>query len=198
MVCEHPRLLPRRLQPERQPFRLVDNAVAPRTRTLEHDQSTLFPGSCRSRNQNGAEGSTEARTAGLTGYPPTVRSSVSVRSASRYPQVETASSMLMPSTPLAYPQVISRTFASFRVVKYGVSAGQRHSRAGFDSRQLHREGQGQGQEFCPRPVHFTATDAVRRFSRQSDARSSPRPLATARRCAGRILASSRPREAGSI
>jgi hypothetical protein len=32
--------------------------------------------------------------------------------------------VLMPSTPLAYPQVVSRTFASFRVVNFRVSAGQ--------------------------------------------------------------------------
>ena len=44
----------------------------------------------------------------------------------------------MPSTPFAYPQVVSRTFASFRVVKSSVSAGQRDFCAGFDSRQLHR------------------------------------------------------------
>ena len=33
-------------------------------------------------------------------------------------------SVLMSSTPLAYPQVISCTFASFRVPKFGVLAGQ--------------------------------------------------------------------------
>src|SRR5277367_3968455 len=44
----------------------------------------------------------------------------------------------MPSTPAAYPQVVSRTFASFRVPKFGVLAGHGHFCAGFDSRQLHR------------------------------------------------------------
>jgi hypothetical protein len=51
-----------------------------------------------------------------------------------------ASGLLMPSTPFAYPQVISRGFAYFRVVKMRISAGQRHLRSGFDSRQLHRKG----------------------------------------------------------
>jgi hypothetical protein len=32
--------------------------------------------------------------------------------------------VLMPSTPAAYPQVISRAFASFRVPKFRVSAAQ--------------------------------------------------------------------------
>jgi hypothetical protein len=45
----------------------------------------------------------------------------------------------MPSTPLASPQVISGCFASFRVVKSGVSAGQALLCAKFDSRQLHKE-----------------------------------------------------------
>jgi hypothetical protein len=49
----------------------------------------------------------------------------------------------MPSTPLAYPQVISRTFVSFHAPKSGVSAGQRDFWGGFDSRQLHRECAGQ-------------------------------------------------------
>src|SRR5271156_3511866 len=43
----------------------------------------------------------------------------------------------MPSTPLAYAQVVSRTFASFRVARSSVSAGQRDFCAGFDSQQLH-------------------------------------------------------------
>jgi hypothetical protein len=38
--------------------------------------------------------------------------------------------MLMPSTPLAYPQVVSRCFASFRVVYFAVSAGHRAFVAG--------------------------------------------------------------------
>jgi hypothetical protein len=44
--------------------------------------------------------------------------------------------MLMPSTPFAYPQVVSRTFASFRVVNLGVSAGQLDFCGGFDPRHL--------------------------------------------------------------
>jgi hypothetical protein len=44
----------------------------------------------------------------------------------------------MPSTPFAYPQVISRRFAYSRVVKMRISADQRHFRDGFDSRQLHK------------------------------------------------------------
>jgi hypothetical protein len=36
----------------------------------------------------------------------------------------------MPSTPSAYPQVISRTFVSFHAPKSGVSAGQRDFWAG--------------------------------------------------------------------
>jgi hypothetical protein len=45
--------------------------------------------------------------------------------------------MLMPSTPSAYPQVISRHLASFRVVQFYVSAAHDHFWGGFDSRQLH-------------------------------------------------------------
>ena len=47
--------------------------------------------------------------------------------------------VLMPSTPLAYPRVVSRCFASFRVVTFRVSAGHRHICSGFDSRQLHKK-----------------------------------------------------------
>jgi hypothetical protein len=49
--------------------------------------------------------------------------------------------MLMPSTSSAYPQVASRRFASFRVVKSSISAVQAVLCAWFDSRQLHRRGQ---------------------------------------------------------
>src|SRR5271156_3743262 len=45
--------------------------------------------------------------------------------------------VLMPSTPSAYPHVISRHLASFRVVKFCVSAALDHFLGGFDSRQLH-------------------------------------------------------------
>jgi hypothetical protein len=48
--------------------------------------------------------------------------------------------VLMPSTPLAYPQVDRGCFASFRVVKSSISAVQAILCAWFDSRQLHREG----------------------------------------------------------
>jgi hypothetical protein len=50
--------------------------------------------------------------------------------------------LLMPSTPFAYPQVISRNVPSFRVVKVNVYAGQAYFRAEFDSR-LHRIDAGQ-------------------------------------------------------
>ena len=40
----------------------------------------------------------------------------------------------MPSTPLASPQVVSRRFASFRVVKSSVSTGHAGFWSGFDSR----------------------------------------------------------------
>ena len=46
--------------------------------------------------------------------------------------------MLMPSTPPAYPQVISRRFMYFRVVKFRISAGHDDFWGGFDSRQLHK------------------------------------------------------------
>ena len=46
--------------------------------------------------------------------------------------------MLMPSTPIAYPQVVSRRFAYFRVVNSDVSAGQAVFCRRFDSRQLHQ------------------------------------------------------------
>jgi hypothetical protein len=40
----------------------------------------------------------------------------------------------------AYPQVVSRTFASFHVAKSSVLPAQRDFWDGFDSRQLHRRG----------------------------------------------------------
>jgi hypothetical protein len=60
-----------------------------------------------------------------------------------------ASGLLMPSTPFAYPQVISRRFAYCRVVKMRISADQRHFRDGFDSRQLHRKSAGQSDNLEP-------------------------------------------------
>jgi hypothetical protein len=47
--------------------------------------------------------------------------------------------LLMPSTLSAYPQVISRRFAYFRVVKFRVSTVHDHFWSGFDSRQLHQK-----------------------------------------------------------
>jgi hypothetical protein len=49
----------------------------------------------------------------------------------------------MPSTRSAYPQVISRYFASSRVPEFDVSAAQIAFCAGFDSRQLDRKLAGQ-------------------------------------------------------
>jgi hypothetical protein len=46
----------------------------------------------------------------------------------------------MPSTRGAYPQVISRLFASFRIAEYAICAGRALLCAGFDSRQLHKKG----------------------------------------------------------
>jgi len=45
----------------------------------------------------------------------------------------------MSSTPFAYPQVISRTFALFRVGKSHVSAAHSYFWDGLDSRQLHKK-----------------------------------------------------------
>jgi hypothetical protein len=45
--------------------------------------------------------------------------------------------VLMPSTPLAYPQVDSRTFGSFRVLIFSIPAAQAVLCAWFDSRQLY-------------------------------------------------------------
>ena len=50
----------------------------------------------------------------------------------------------MPSTPSAYPQVASRPFASFRVIKSIISAAQAVLCAWFDSRQLHQKGRRSG------------------------------------------------------
>jgi hypothetical protein len=47
--------------------------------------------------------------------------------------------LLTASTPFAYPQVVSCTFALFRVLKSSVSAGQADFWSGFDSRQLHHK-----------------------------------------------------------
>jgi hypothetical protein len=46
----------------------------------------------------------------------------------------------MPSTPFPSPQVVSRTFALFRVVRFHVSAAHDLFWGGFDSRQLYQHG----------------------------------------------------------
>jgi hypothetical protein len=46
--------------------------------------------------------------------------------------------LLMSSTPVAFPQVISRRFTYFRVCKFNISPAQSDFRDGFDSRQLHQ------------------------------------------------------------
>ena len=51
-----------------------------------------------------------------------------------------ALTLLTASTPFAYPQVIPRGFAYFRVAAVLVCAGQEDFCAEFDSRQLHRKG----------------------------------------------------------
>jgi hypothetical protein len=60
--------------------------------------------------------------------------------------------VLMASTLVAYPQVVSRSFASFDVLKFKVSAGHADFCAGFDSRQLPQKDAGQGNK--PWPVFF--------------------------------------------
>ena len=47
--------------------------------------------------------------------------------------------VLMPSTPLAYPQVAWRRFASFRAANFRISAVHAALCAWFDSRQLHKK-----------------------------------------------------------
>ena len=49
--------------------------------------------------------------------------------------------MLTPSTPLAYQNFVSRTFAPFRVDKFDVRTGQRDFCSGNDSRQLTKKKQ---------------------------------------------------------
>src|SRR5277367_3767942 len=61
--------------------------------------------------------------------------------------------VLMPSTPSAYPHVISRHLASFRVVKFYVSAAHDHFWGGFDSRQLHKRRSRSG-NILPWPASF--------------------------------------------
>jgi hypothetical protein len=55
----------------------------------------------------------------------------------------------MPSTPSAYPQVISGRLASFRVLESEVFPAQGIFCAWFDSRQLHKESAGQSRKLWP-------------------------------------------------
>jgi len=63
--------------------------------------------------------------------------------------------VLTASTPFAYPQVVSRCFACFRVVKSSVFAAHAILCAWFDSRQLHEKGTGQSHKLWP--VFFFST-----------------------------------------
>jgi hypothetical protein len=55
----------------------------------------------------------------------------------------------MSSTPLAYPQVVSRYLVSFRVVNSAVIPAQVDFWAWFDSRQLHHKTAGQAEKAWP-------------------------------------------------
>jgi hypothetical protein len=87
------------------------------------------------------------------------------------------------STPSAYPQVLSRRFACFHVVRFGISAGQRDFCRVFDSRQLHGESPGQDVKVLARFLfhqhlirrRLTALTGRRNCCR----RSSRRPCAAA-------------------
>ena len=67
---EHRNVHPRGLRPGRQPVRL-GGAVSPDT-ILEHHQSALFPGDCRSRYHSGTQAGAETRADGLSSTAPTV------------------------------------------------------------------------------------------------------------------------------
>ena len=56
---------------------------------------------------------------------------------------------------------ISRAFASFRVASFSVSAAQRDLWRGFDSRQLHHKGPGQGSNPEPGPFYVSSSAAAR-------------------------------------
>jgi hypothetical protein len=64
----------------------------------------------------------------------------------------------MPSTRAVYPQVASRTFATFPVLSFNVSAGQPNFCAEFDSRQLHHLEVGQAEKAWS-TSYFTARPA---------------------------------------
>jgi hypothetical protein len=91
----------------------------------------------------------------------------------------------MPSTPFAYPQVISRHLASFRVVKPHLSAAQADFWAGFDSRQPYlvlAEGEANASATRPRIFSFrrlaqTPASTRRSPSSQLTIRGSARHLA---------------------
>ena len=70
--------------------------------------------------------------------------------------------VLMPSTPLAYPRVVSRAFALLRVPKVSVPAVQRDFCAEFDSGSSTVEA-GQTEKFWPASLfhqHFTPWVAI--------------------------------------
>jgi hypothetical protein len=75
--------------------------------------------------------------------------------------------VLTPSTSFAYPQVVSRTFASFRVSKCDVYAAHQHFCSGFDSRQLHKRRAAEMRPF--RMSTFRRTAVVH----DSDSSNSP-------------------------
>ena len=52
--------------------------------------------------------------------------------------IQPVAELLMRSTRPQYPLVLSRRFACFRVVIFGIAAGQSDFCDGFDSRQLHK------------------------------------------------------------
>jgi hypothetical protein len=84
------------------------------------------------------------------------------------------------STPVAYPQVVSRTFGSFRVATSDVSARQRQICSGFDSRQLHQKGRRDA------ALLFSAYINPARGGRQGTSRSTSRRTARRRRRAGPV------------
>ena len=71
----------------------------------------------------------------------------------------------MPSTPSAHPQVISRTFAPFRVPRSAISAGQPDFHGGFDSRQPRPT--DAAEPAASRLRHRRPTDHARVFEGQS-------------------------------
>jgi hypothetical protein len=72
--------------------------------------------------------------------------------------------VLTPSTPLAYPQVVSRSFALFRVVNFSVLAGKTTFCSGFDSRQLHHKGRRNAAALLTRSLESVYDAGIRRRS----------------------------------